>query len=147
MPSFGKGGNVRPDVGAREDADAAGLAKGWDSSQPEPFESTEAAVNRILNDTVKKRRDIYTKLPEIGVAASRSPVHDGHARVSPMTGEAWATYRRTRSGWCFVLRPRLRPCLSLPVYGENNQEEHESVLLGTKDKWLWDAWRDVAPTL
>lgn len=35
--------------------------------------------------------------------------------------------------------------LSLPVYGQNMAEEHESVIMGTKDKWLWDAWRDRAP--
>jgi hypothetical protein len=32
------------------------------------------------------------------------------------------------------------------VYGKNIQEEHESVLVGTKDKWLWDAWWNKAPS-
>ncbi|PWT91552.1 MAG: hypothetical protein C5B54_05065, partial [Acidobacteria bacterium] len=35
--------------------------------------------------------------------------------------------------------------LSLPVYGQNEQEEHELVLMGTKDHWYWDAWRNAAP--
>jgi hypothetical protein len=37
--------------------------------------------------------------------------------------------------------------LSLPVYGQNDQSEHESVLIGTKDRWLWDAWRKQAPLI
>jgi len=35
--------------------------------------------------------------------------------------------------------------LSLPVYGQNEQAEHETVLLGTNDKWLWDVWLRKAP--
>lgn len=36
--------------------------------------------------------------------------------------------------------------LSLPVFGDNVQEEYETVLLGTKDKWRWDLWLGKAPT-
>jgi hypothetical protein len=37
--------------------------------------------------------------------------------------------------------------LALPVHGKNEQGEHEIVVLGTKDRWSWDAYRRSAPTL
>lgn len=36
--------------------------------------------------------------------------------------------------------------LSLPVFGQNEQNEQEIVLMGVKDKWKWDAWKGKAPT-
>lgn len=36
--------------------------------------------------------------------------------------------------------------LSIPVFGQNIKEEQEVVLIGTRDRWEWDAWRGTAPT-
>lgn len=35
--------------------------------------------------------------------------------------------------------------LSVPVFGDNEANEHETVLAGTRDRWWWDLWRRDAP--
>lgn len=35
--------------------------------------------------------------------------------------------------------------ISLPVYGDNEASESETVLAGTRDRWWWDLWRSRAP--
>ena len=35
--------------------------------------------------------------------------------------------------------------ISLPVYGDNEHNESETVLAGTRDRWWWDLWRSRAP--
>lgn len=47
-----------------------------------------------------------------------------------------------------VIRARVpgTSVLSIPVFGQNIKEEQEVVVIGTKDQWKWDAWRNKAPT-
>jgi hypothetical protein len=37
--------------------------------------------------------------------------------------------------------------LSLPVFGHNLKAEKEVVIAGTRERWLWDAWKGTAPSL
>ncbi|PWT87310.1 MAG: hypothetical protein C5B54_12525, partial [Acidobacteria bacterium] len=89
-------------------------------------------------------RDVYTKLPAL--------------QLQRAGAQSTTSTRQVANDWNGVgIRPEdptrvvLRiaapatSILSLPVFGQNAQSEHELVLMGTNDRWYWDAWRTTAP--
>jgi hypothetical protein len=111
------------------------------------IETTEAAVQRRVaayHESTQGRALAFIKLPALQLKRAGAQSTTGTADVANDWGGVGDL---PPDPVRVVLRIEAPPTsvLSLPVYGENNQSEHESVLLGTRDRWLWDAWRDRAP--
>jgi len=111
-----------------------------------PYETVESAIRRRLAAyTNSSQAYLFDKLPDLqlqrGGAASTTGTRDV---ANEWGGVGSLPVNPTR----VVLRIETPPTsvLSLPIYGANNTSEHEVVIVGTKDKWLWDAWRNRAPS-
>lgn len=111
------------------------------------LESDEAAIQRRLDKyltDVYKPSAAFTKLPEILLQRAGAQSTTGTRSVANDWGGVGDLPEHPVRVVLRIEAPATS-VLSLPVYGENTQGEHESVLVGTTDRWAWDAWRDRAP--
>lgn len=109
-----------------------------------PFEHEEVTVQRRVAEYHAIHGMVFTKLPELNLKRAGAQSTTGTREVANGWG---GVGNLPEDPTRVVLRIEVPPTsiLSLPVYGQNAQEEHETVIMGTNDKWLWDAWRDRAP--
>lgn len=87
----------------------------------------------------------YTKLPEVKILRGGAQSTTGTVNVANDWGGVGDKPPDAERVVLRIDAPRTS-VLSLPVYGDNEQGEHEVVLIGTKDRWTWDAWLRRAPT-
>lgn len=122
--------------------------KDWQASgkvPPQPLESIETAIQRRLDDYKDTHRsNLYVRLPVLQLQRAGAQSTTGTSSVANGWG---GVGNLPKNPTRVVVRIEAPPTsvLSLPVYGDNDQAEHETVVLGTKDKWLWDAWLRLAP--
>jgi GNAT superfamily N-acetyltransferase len=112
---------------------------------PITWETDEAAIQRRIDYYHRVSGTELIKLPELALRRAGAQSTTG----TPSVANDWGGVGNLPPNPVrVVLRIEAPPTsvLSLPVYGQNMQEEHETVLIGAKDKWLWDAWRKQAPT-
>lgn len=111
-----------------------------------PWESDAQAIQRRLDRYMKTdQAKAFTKLPEIVLQRAGAQSTTGDRSVA----NTWEGVGVPISDPTRVVLRIAAPAtsvLSLPVYGENKQHEYETVVLGTTDRWAWDAWRDLAPS-
>ena len=113
---------------------------------PRDIESPEQAIQRRLEFERKHHPTmLFAKLPDLVLQRAGAQSTTGTASVANGWGGVGDLPQNPKR---VVVRISAPPTsvLSLPVYGQNSQEEHESVLMGTKDRWLWDAWYEQAPS-
>lgn len=113
-----------------------------------PYESDEVAAQRRLQAFFEaphpSYRAVYTQLPDLNLRRAGAQSTTG----TPSVANDWGGVGELPPDPKRVVLRIEAPAtsvLSLPVYGKNIQSEHESVLMGTKDKWVWDAWQHRAP--
>jgi len=111
-----------------------------------PYESEEATVQRGVKRYLEEieYQSTFTKLPNLSLKRAGAQSTTG----TPAIANDWGGVGDLPPNPVrVVIRVQAPPTsvLSLPVYGQNAQSEHETVLLGTPDKWLWDAWEKTAP--
>ena len=112
---------------------------------PMPLESDEAAIQRRIAKYVNERPGrLFTKLPVLALRRAGAQSTTGTRDVANDWGGVGSNPPDPIRVVLRIEAPSTS-VLSLPVYGQNDQQEHETVVIGTKDKWLWDAWRDHAP--
>jgi hypothetical protein len=110
------------------------------------YESDETAIQRRMDEYVasSQGRLLFTKLPDLTLKRAGAQSTTGTREVA----NDWGGVGNLPPNPVRVVLRIEAPAtsvLSIPVYGQNEQNEHETVIVGTKDKWLWDAWRDRAP--
>ena len=115
--------------------------------EPRPYETDEEAIERRLNAanvTGQYGSTMLAKLPDLRLQRAGAQSTTGTSSVANSWGGVGVSMEHPTR---VVLRISAPPTsvFSLPVYGQNSQEEHETVVLGTTDKWLWDAWQHRAP--
>jgi len=90
----------------------------------------------------------YVQLPDIEIKRNGASSTSSNADVSNNWGGAGGWKEQPRGSQRVVLRFQApaTSLISIPVFGQNLHNESEYVLIGTKDKWNWDAWRGKAPT-
>jgi hypothetical protein len=110
-----------------------------------PYESNEVAIQRRIAMYLNTSVGLSIKLPDIQLQRSGAASTTGTRDVANEWG---GVGNLPPDPIRVVLRIETPPTsvLSLPIYGANNTSEHEVVIVGTKDKWLWDAWRNRAPS-
>jgi hypothetical protein len=111
-----------------------------------PYETDEEAIERRLTNYLGSYSgNTYVRLPDLVLQRSGAQSTTGTPSVANSWGGVGGLPENPTR---VVIRIEAPPTsvFSLPVYGQNSQEEHETVVLGTKDKWLWDAWQHRAPT-
>lgn len=87
----------------------------------------------------------FTKLPDIALQRAGAQSTTGTLSVANNWGGVGAqNIAKPERVVLRIAAPRTS-VLSLPVYGQNEQGEHEVVLTGSKDRWSWDAWHKQAP--
>jgi hypothetical protein len=113
--------------------------------EPRPYETDEEAIDRRLTTYLGQYGGkTYVRLPDLILQRSGAQSTTG----TPSVANSWGGVGNLPDNPTrVVIRIEAPPTsvFSLPVYGQNSQEEHETVVLGTKDKWLWDAWQNRAP--
>jgi len=113
-----------------------------------PYESDDVTIQRRLDryhQNQSRRGLLFTKLPDLQLQRAGAQSTTGSRSVANDWGGVGNLPPDPKRVVVRVEAPATS-VLSLPVYGENAQAEHESVILGTRDKWLWDAWYDIAPS-
>lgn len=110
------------------------------------YETDEEAIDRRLTQylTYHSTGMVFTKLPEIVLQRAGAQSTTG----TPSVANDWGGVGNLPDDPTRVVLRIEAPAtsvLSVPVYGENSQEEHETVVVGTTDTWRWDAWKDRAP--
>jgi len=110
-----------------------------------PYETDEEAIDRRLTTYLQSHSgEAFVRLPDLVLQRSGAQSTTG----TPSVANGWGGVGNLPDNPTrVVIRIEAPPTsvFSLPVYGQNSQEEHETLVLGTKDKWLWDAWQNRAP--
>lgn len=112
---------------------------------PQDYETPQQTINRKIESLSRiSTGGVYAKLPDLALKRAGAQSTTGTASVA---NDWMGVGHLPPDAQRVVLRvnaPRTS-VLSLPVYGQNSQEEHEVVLAGTRDRWSWDVWKFKAP--
>lgn len=114
------------------------------------YESIEQAIEREISgyQLTRARQEVdlvFTKLPDLQLQRAGAQSTTGTRDVANDWGGVGTEDIENPTRVVLRIEAPSTSVLSLPVYGQNEIGEHESVIMGTRDKWLWDAWRDRAP--
>ena len=110
-----------------------------------PYESNEAAMKRRIDDYMQSHpRAFFIQLPNLTLKRAGAQSTTGTASVANEWGGVGNLPEHPQRVVLRIEAPATS-VLSLPVYGQNEQAEHETVIMGTRDRWLWEAWKNRAP--
>jgi len=105
--------------------------------------NTPEFIENLLKTT---RVNTQTRLPDLTLKRNGLQSTTTNAKVA--NGWNGVDVHNVEDPTRVVLRARVpaTSVISIPVFGQNIKKEQEVVVIGTKDRWEWDAWKQSAPS-
>lgn len=102
-----------------------------------------------IHQQKQERVGSLTKLPELTLTRAGLQSMTADPRIANewtgWAGDKRATIPENRERIVIRAKVPKTSVMHVPVYGDNVDWQKEVVVVGTKDRWDWDVWRDRAP--